>query len=89
MAERTLTEPFESQGRFWLPDHPDKDVPGKLTFQPGNKIVVELLGRLEEPEPGPLQTSTYPVVMGMLWNGEMLTLVDTFESSHRWGAGGD
>ena len=39
-------ESFEHVGHFWLPEEPDKKIPGKLSFDPANGGELELMGSL-------------------------------------------
>jgi hypothetical protein len=43
---------FETTGRFWLPDKPDQDVAGTLTFHPADGCSLSLIGSLIGPRGG-------------------------------------
>ena len=46
LAAHRLMKPYEASGQFWLPDHPERAVWGKLRYEPGDAIQLILDGLL-------------------------------------------
>lgn len=42
-----LSAPFEMRGKWWLPEHPENQVPGTLKYTPDEGLVLELDGHLQ------------------------------------------
>jgi hypothetical protein len=70
-------EPFEEMGVFWIPDNPESQCPGRLSFDhdPGD-ATLDLIGSLETDVFQPLKAPdpTLPVVFGTLGSGSLVTL---------------
>lgn len=43
---RNLLTEFTCSGSWWLPEHPDRPVFGKLTYEPRGQIRLELMGTM-------------------------------------------
>ena len=43
-----IKEEYRKSGYFWLPDHPDKKIPGTLTISDGGEIELEVVGLFDE-----------------------------------------
>ena len=79
-----LAESMEWTGHFWLPDEPDKRVPGVLVWTPTEGLVLSLIGGFEDriiehPSPGVSalkgRIRHWPVVHGLAEN-KIITLLD-------------
>jgi len=73
MTEAQLSESRDWTGHWWLPDEPDKKVPGILSFAPGTGLRLRLIGGwdYQVTRPGPNgstiitdQTKVWPMVHG-------------------------
>ncbi len=83
-----MNEKFEYQGYWWLPDEPEKKVPGTLKFDPDEGASLNLLGSLKEAED--LGAMIEPeLILGLSAEGKLITLQDCgeTESKIRFGLG--
>lgn len=77
-------------GRFWIPDRPEKRIRGRLKYRTGNTCKLELQGAFGEVEGQALdfeQASAFDVLLGETMAGEKVTLVgcvqsDSFQSDN-------
>jgi ApeA N-terminal domain 1 len=75
-------ESFKYQGRWWLPDNPEKKIAGTLTFSPSTDISLEVLDSFstEEDQSVPaviregFESKTYKIILGVIENGKTVTL---------------
>jgi hypothetical protein len=77
-----LVEPFTLPGGFWLPDNPERVVPGELGFQ-GRSLVFTVFDSLQPFDPAPrpyrpLPITRHHLVHGRLRGVEDVTLVDAW-----------
>ena len=72
-----LTEKFEYDGMWWLPENPEKQIHGKFVFDPDDAVYLELTGSFESEEDtwsnNPYECS---IINGITIGGEFCTLVD-------------
>ena len=65
-----MTEKFEYEGKWWLPDKPEEQIHGTLKFSPFEKAVLDLKGAFKIAEP--------EVIWGILLDGRKITLFKCF-----------
>ena len=78
-----MNERVQFQGMWWLPDDPDIQVPGTLTFDPDQGATLELLGSFKK---NLKELGTYPrpkQMLGSTSDGKFITLQDCFETRTR------
>lgn len=91
MADHFLTEEFETNGEWFLPDRPDQLVSGYLSYNSGraelqlNEAFHPLTGRLTA-----VDEHSYPLIYGTTIKGEAVTLVNAmrFGVSFNFSSGG-
>jgi hypothetical protein len=71
--------PEELTGHWWLPESPERQVAGTLTYEPDGYPELNLMGTLSEAEPDLADT----VALGLTSDGEPVTVEADFELSHR------
>jgi len=71
-----MDEQLEFKGEWWLPSRPEERVLGTLKFVPGEGGMLELMGLLNDAEPG--------VILGMSADGKPVTLQDCIETRARF-----
>lgn len=82
--KHTLSDSFEYEGLWWLPENSDDQVPGKVTFSPNNGVYLELLGSF-----GSVETIEYKapfqkkIILGITTDGKLCTLLDNNRVSWR------
>lgn len=80
-----LTEQHIFKGYWWLPDKPDDRVAGVLTYTPGERILLELIGGFET-EDDPLmvlmndKTKSVPLIHGVDSNAKEISLLRCYRS---------
>jgi hypothetical protein len=81
-------EAFESAGQWWLPERPERQVIGLLTFSKQDGFRLEIpFGSLEEEGEVPWfgrESDRRPMVHGFLRDGRYVTLVDTLTVNSDW-----
>ncbi len=72
-----LTDKFEYDGLWWLPEHPEKQIHGKFIFDPDDAIYLKLTGSFETEE-DTWNSNPYEqtIIHGVTIGGEFCTLVD-------------
>lgn len=66
-----MYKPFEYNGFWWLPETPDKYVPGQLKFTPIDGLILELQGHLH---PRSAKSFAPSLVIGTSREGKLITL---------------
>jgi len=70
-------QPFEYHGNWWLPDSPDKIVPGTLIFHPIEGISLNLYGTFsvsDENSAALFKVNSYPLILGVSRAAQPITL---------------
>ncbi len=79
-----MNEAFDINGYWWLPETPQTQIPGILSFSPGDVLILKLMGELtktrEEYFPSP-DFSNPVLIHGISLNGESITLYKCFQKS--------
>jgi hypothetical protein len=70
---------FECAGYWWLPDNPDKEAPGTLTFSHNDGLELRLLASLESGMDF-MKSVSYDVVLGITTDGKRYTLLDCIQT---------
>jgi hypothetical protein len=83
---RNLLTEFTYAGRWWLPEHPDHPVFGKLTYEPRGQIRLELMGTMGSGEIADRVSrlssfAKWDVILGLCEDGTFCTLLDIREIS--------
>jgi len=83
---RNLLTEFTCAGRWWLPEHPDHPVFGKLTYEPRGQIRLELMGTMRSGEIADRvfrlsSFAKWDVILGLCEDGTFCTLLDIREIS--------
>src|SRR5436190_12441338 len=74
MPNRDMNEPFETVGKWFLPDTREREVPGTLSYQ-GERIELKLMDGLRPMQSGPIQfVHNYPLVHGVTREQEAVSL---------------
>jgi len=74
-----MTEQFEYQGVWWLPETPEQQIPGTLKFTPNAGATLELIGSFKEIKN--MEVVLQPeIVLGLSSDGKSITLQDCFET---------
>jgi len=68
-----LFEEFEYKGCWWLPEKPERKIPGTLKFVPGEEIDLKLQGTFKDVEDID-KLLKLPIVLGLLSDGRKITL---------------
>lgn len=74
-----MNEAFEIQGRWWLPETHEVQVPGILSFSPGNVLRLKLMGAFNKPKEEKSQLPNFfipEIILGISSKGESVTLYD-------------
>lgn len=72
-----MDEGVEIKGLWWLPDTPENQVSGTLSFSPGETISLDLMGMLNEPKRGVLTQDDFinpSIIHGESVNGQPITM---------------
>ena len=78
-----MTEQIEYKGYWWRPDAPDKKVAGVLTYIPGEKIDLELIGAFDSENyswTDFLERKSENLIHGITSNAKKITLVNCHPS---------
>lgn len=78
-----LTDNFSLRGQWWLPEQPDRKIPGEIIFEADGTQELSLDGPLKELASGPLTGLSAPLIHGHTINGMACNLIDTFEFSRQ------
>jgi len=70
-----MMDKFEYEGIWWLPDKPEKQVPGTLRFTP-NEAILKLIGSFKDTK----DTLKPEIILGISSNGKKITLHKCFET---------
>jgi hypothetical protein len=84
-----LSEPIDLSGYFWLPGKPEQRLPGALYVSETGETTLEVIGVFGE-NVAALTDSTFdlPRVVGVVENGDLVTLEHCFYKSKNFGFGG-
>ncbi len=87
-----MDTPFEVKGFWWLPETPEKEIPGTLSFSPGQPLHLELMGALNQTKNDQIQPPEMinpPIIQGVLSDGRQVTLQNCLQnhSSINFGVG--
>jgi|GEM_PF-2911254 hypothetical protein len=81
-----LTNAFESNGYWWLPENKENKVPGKISFDPLGDFSLNLLGTLgPEKSFGGESTFKPEIIQGVLEDGQLCTLINSFQTNYSFG----
>jgi len=79
-----LFENFEYKGFWWLPEKPDKKVPGTLTYRSGDRMTLELLGSLQAGSLREIRNDDDPdIILGIADGNRVCTLNGVTHTSSR------
>ena len=70
-----MMDKFEYEGIWWLPDKPEKQVPGTLRFTPNEGAILKLIGSFKDTK----DTLKPEIILGIS-NGKKITLHKCFET---------
>lgn len=77
----TLLDNFELKGIWWLPEQPDLQISGILSFNNEKKIILELLGSFHEIKSFGVGNFFQPeIILGVTDNGQFCTLFRNVET---------
>jgi len=80
----TLLDNFELKGIWWLPDQPDLQISGIISFNNEKKIILELLGSFREIKSFGADNFFEPkIILGITDSGQFCTLFSNFETGIR------
>lgn len=80
-----LSEAFEYKGYWWLPSEPDVKVAGVLSYKPGERITLELIGSFDNSDDAVLsfiRKKDEAVIHGQLENAKKVTLLKCYPSGN-------
>jgi len=81
-----IEELMEKRGYWWLPEYPDKKIPGTLVIESNGRCCLKLMGKFDGHDVK--EISKYSIILGRLQNSKDVTLIDSYvESSSFWGNG--
>lgn len=72
-------EEFEYNGKWWLPENPDKKISGTLRFDPTEGLSLELIGSFKTSKDFNVFLAPN-IILGLASNGKYITLYECFES---------
>ena len=78
-----LSEAFEYKGYWWLPSEPENKVAGVLSYKPGERITLELIGSFDNGDDAVLsfiRKKEEAVIHGQLENAKKVTLLTCYPS---------
>lgn len=78
-----LAEGFEYKGYWWLPSEPDNKVAGVLSYKPGERITLELIGSFDKENDAVLsfiKKKDETVIHGQIENAKKVTLLKCYPS---------
>ena len=74
-----MMDKFEYEGIWWLPDKPEKQVPGTLRFTPNEGAILKLIGSFKDAKD--INKMLEPeIILGISSNGKNITLHKCFET---------
>lgn len=79
-----MNSEFELKGFWWLPETPEKEIPGTLSFMPGEPLKLELMGAFNKAEKRIHTHRDFinpPIILGMTLQGKPLTLQNCMQVS--------
>ena len=80
----TLLSDFELKGLWWLPEQPDLQISGIISFENEKKISLELLGSFHEVKTFGSGDFFHPdIILGITDNGQVCTLFRNFETQNQ------
>lgn len=80
-----LEEAFEFKGYWWLPSAPDSKVAGVLSYKPGERITLELIGSFSNENDAVvsfINKKDESVIHGQLENAKKITLLQCYPSGN-------
>lgn len=80
-----LSEAFEYKGYWWLPSEPEVKVAGVLSYKPGERITLELIGSFDNCDDAVLsfiRKKDEAVIHGQLENAKKVTLLKCYPSGN-------
>lgn len=75
-----MIEEFEYKGRWWLPDKPEKQITGTLSFTPGEGAILDLIGSFKDAKKAGSMLESAEVILGRASNIGDITLYKCFEN---------
>jgi hypothetical protein len=78
-----LEEPFVTKGQWWLPEKPDDDLHGELSYTPDNGVRLELQGDLHAPDNGGFHPPVFqyvPLILGITSQGSEVSLLNCIQT---------
>ena len=81
-------DPSERAGHFWLPETPERQLPGTLKVSPGGRIELEVLGLFGGPDTHMFEEVPAPRIVGVTEKWGAVTLDRCFEIGRASAAGG-
>lgn len=78
-----LEEAFEFKGYWWLPSAPENKVAGVLSYKPGERITLELIGSFSKENDAVMSfinTKDESVIHGQVENAKKVTLLQCYSS---------
>lgn len=79
---------MEFRGMWWLPDNPEYQVPGTLTFDPDDAATLDLLGSFKEDVQELTNFLEPTLLLGFSSNGKFITLRNCIETQTKVGVPG-
>ena len=80
----TLLDDFELKGLWWLPEQPDSQISGTISFENEKKISLDLLGSFHEVRTFGSGDFFQPdIILGVTDNGQVCTLFRNFETRNQ------
>lgn len=73
-----VEQEFVKKGYFWLPDTPEKKIPGTLTIEDGGRIELEIVGYFHDDIESILKEDTFDRIVGEIEHDGYITLDDCF-----------
>jgi hypothetical protein len=86
-----MDAPFEAKGFWWLPETPENEISGNLSFSPGQPIHLELMGALNQTKNDqipPPEMINPPIIQGALSDGRLVTLQKCLQTQSSVNFGG-
>lgn len=73
-----IEQAFVKKGYFWLPDTPEKKIPGTLTIEDGGRIELEIVGYFHDDIESMLKEDTFDKIVGEIEHDGYITLDHCF-----------
>ena len=80
-----MIEEFEYKGTWWLPDKPEKQTPGTLSFTPGEGAILDLIGSFTDAKEA---AEPAEIILGRASNIGDITLYKCFENKVSYSSAG-